>query len=174
MEGQGCVGEEMSNPDVERILELEAEIVYLKELLQPYLDAEEAERKRQAWQDRLEYLVNLCIPSYSPVTLDARKEPYPVRHPKTASWWNGASVTGSRVLSNGDICVEVKSYVGRNEYDDDEITLLKEWFDLKDPAPAIQEWCVKETARLTEARKEYVRREALAKIASLNKQLENL
>ncbi len=162
------------NPDVLRIIELEEEVARLKEQLEPYLEAEEEERKKQVWQARLEYLVDLCIPAYSRVTLDARKEPYPIRHPQTASWWNGATVEGFNVMANGDVRVQVKSYIGHGEDDSDEIILFKEWFDLEDPKPAVQELCVKETARLAELRKENFRKEALAKIASLNKQIESL
>jgi len=162
------------NPDVLRIIELEEEVARLKEQLQPYLDAEEAERKEEAFQSRVEWIVDICIPSYDYAYLKATNKEFPIRHPTTAGWWNGATVLNTSKNLNGDVHVEVKSYVGRDKYDTDDITLLKEWFEVENPTTMIQEWCVKETARIAEVRKESFRKEALAKIASLSKQLESL
>ena len=158
-------------PTTVYIQELEAEVARLNEQLKPYLEADEVERKRAAWQKRLELLVYLCIPAYN-----ARhpKNEHPIRHPETAHWWNGASIVDTHFLANGDVRVEVKSYVGNNEHEDDEITLLKEWFELDNPASVVQDWCVKETTRREEARKEYGRKELIQKIESLTQQLNRL
>lgn len=154
-----------------QIEELLAEIARLKEQLQPYLDAEEAANKQQALKDRIQWLVDICIPKHHGRAEEKNK---PIRHPKTASWWNGATITDFQILSNGDIRVEVKSYVGGGEDDTDEIILLKHWLEIDKPIPVVHEWCLKETERLAEERREYFRQETARRIEALTKELERL
>lgn len=161
-------------PQEQIIEDLREEVARLKEQLQPYLDAEEEERKRQAWQHRLNYLVSICCPSYDRRWLEDNKKELPIRHPATASWWNGASIKGSCVQQNGDVHVNVRSYIGGGEDEEDEIILFKEWFELDDPKSAVQAWCKAETERLAEQRKEYARKDLAQKITSLTNQLERL
>lgn len=162
---------ELENPAVLQIIELEEEIARLKEQLQPYLDAEAEQQREQALKDRIQWLVDICIPSHHG---RAEEKDRPIRHPKTASWWNGATVTDFNVLQNGDVRVDVKSYVGCSEYDDSEIILFKEWIDAENPTTLVKDWCVKEAARQVEIRKEYAREETARKIASLQQELSRL
>lgn len=154
-----------------RIEELEAEVARLKEQLQPYLDAEEAANKEQALKDRIQWLVDICIPRHNG---RLKEEDKPTRHPKYTNWWNGASVTDFVTLTNGNICVDVRSYVGGGDYENEEITLLKEWLEIENPILVVQQWCVKETERLTEERKEYARQETARRIEALTKELVRL
>lgn len=145
--------------------------VWYHSQLQPYLDAEAAAQKEQALKDRIEWLVDICIPSYNSRGLEKDK---PIRHPEHSGWWNGASVTDFEVLGNGDVRVQVKSYVGCSEYEDGEITLLKEWLEVDNPITVVQEWCVKEAARQLEIQKEHARQDTARRIANLQLELARL
>jgi len=156
-------------PDV-MIDKLQAEILRLKEQLQPYLDIDEANRKQEELTNRIEWLVGICIPSYNGRCAEKDR---PIMHPDFTGWWNGASVTSFEVNDHtGNITVQVKSYVGCSEYEDKELILPKAWITAEDPKAMIQQWCVEEAARQLATRKEYMRKETLRKIESLTKQLQ--
>lgn len=146
--------------------QLRAEVAALKEQLQPYLDQEAENIRQQAWQERLELLVDLCVPRY-----DSRSSNKPVRHPETEWWWNGASIIDYDHHANGDIDVDLKSYVAGGNYDEKRITLLAEWFVLDDPTQAVREWCIAESARREEKKKQIERQQALAEIERLQRKL---
>lgn len=139
--------------------------------LQPYLDVEEAQRKEQEMKDRIQWLVDICIPRHSSFL---KEEDKPIRHPKYTRWWNGAKFSIIESVTNGDVCVSVKSYVGGGETECDKITLLKEWFEIDNPIPVVCKWLIKETERFVEQQKEYARQDAIRRIDALSKELVRL
>lgn len=160
----------MNNTDAERIVQLEEEIAALKEQLQPYLDADEEQRKEQQFTDRLQNLTRLLAPRYNSQAQADR----PPHHPDLSDWWNGAAIDNHAVQRNGDIEVTLRSYIGDGEYDHRRVTLPKEWMILDNPKDVVQQWCIEEGKKREKARKEYERKQALRQIEKLTEELQQL
>lgn len=116
-----------------------------RELLEDLVQ-EHAGRTQARWTAaRVSQAVDLLFPSYDGRAPAVEK---PVRWPGKAWWWNGASIEDSTELHNGDIEVELKSYVGGGDYDDYRFTLPKAWLDADDMTAVITQACLEERARL--------------------------
>lgn len=117
-----------------------------QELLES-LVLQHAEQVKASWlTERVERAVKLLYPGY-----DKRmgEEAKPLRWPLKDWWWNGARVTEMDVRANGDIRVDLRSYVGCGETDDIHgFVLPRAWIEADDQVSLIHEACRQERARL--------------------------
>lgn len=90
-------------------------------------------------QERLVEVIDILFPRYDGRRPDADK---PIRHPEKAWWWNGATITESRDTQEDNIRVDLRSYVGGNEYDNlEEFEVLKEWLEADDMEAKLHKHC---------------------------------
>lgn len=114
---------------------------YLESLLQA-----QGERERSDWYTaRATQAVALLFP----VWRGGRIEPptHPMWHQKSW-WWNGAAIESLEGQRNGDIHVNLTSYVGGGSNDILKLTLKREWLEAEDMPKVIHAFMAQEALRL--------------------------
>lgn len=108
------------------------ELDFLDELIE-----DQKVRETQEWRwERAEAAVHLLFPRH---TSNRDNAPPALRWHEKSWWWNGGHLKHMRVLSNGDLSVDMQSYVGCGETDSFEGLILKKgWVEANDMAAAIQ------------------------------------
>ncbi len=137
----------------------------LAELVSAHADA-----ARNTWlTERLDQAVALLFPDYDSLKPEHLK---PVRWPSRAWWWNSARIRDTYVQANGDVIVNLRSYVGRGETDDlDQFRIHREWLEAEDMAAVIHQACRAQAERLAQAARAAQRAQAQAQIAAAHAQL---
>ena len=160
---------DLINSITDENIALRAKVEELETRLAPFLEREAEEAKEEAFKERLSAIVNICCPKY-----DGRKENPPLRHPDTACWWNGASIGEHYTKANGDVEVELQSYVGGGNYDDHTLTLKKEWFEVENYTEVLHKFFKEETIRVEAAKKAKRKKEIDNEIYWLEQSKKNL
>jgi hypothetical protein len=115
------------------------------EILRELLSDEEDSVSRRWLRARAEHAVSLMFPSWRGARLEEAK--HPKFHDKSW-WWNGASIRSLEERDNGDLVLELSSYVGGGETDSiEDFVLKREWLEADDMAAVIREHCEAEAAR---------------------------
>ncbi|MFA7287192.1 MAG: hypothetical protein WC052_06020 [Patescibacteria group bacterium] len=156
-----------------QIVELQAEIARLNEQLAPYLQRDEEERVQALIDSRVRKIVALLFPKYY---WQLKEDEKPIRHPVKGWWWNGASIMeqSDRNSYNGTVEVEVCSYTGSGDSDKYTFVIPSEWLDLEDPTEIVHAWCIEETAKLAEEKRQKDIIEAQRKIERAAQDLADL
>lgn len=150
--------------------ELLAQIDALNEEIEPLRKDAEEKALQEARANRLEYIVDLLFPSYSPFIPEAE---IPIRHPARSWWWNGASLI-EHEHRRECIRIEVSSYVGGGNTDTFECDIPNSWMDAEDPKTMIYAWCIEEKAKINAASKAKEIRDAQYAIEQNAKRLAQL
>lgn len=124
----------------------------LEAKLAPYLAREEEEQKAARKQERVELISETLFPTYSTVSVRYGHTKAPPNYPGLG-WWNGATIEWWGENIDGSIELEVKSYVGGDNFEQHKCTLPAAWMTADDPKPLILEWIEKETNRLADSEK---------------------
>lgn len=121
-----------------------------QDALSELLEAQQ-EREAQDWrQARAEAVVDQLFPSWRGGRIEKPK--HPIWHEKSW-WWNGASVESLQVQANGDVVVDISSYVGCGDTDTIHgLVLKREWLDADDISAVVRAY-TEEVASRNEARK---------------------
>jgi hypothetical protein len=121
-----------------------------RDVLTELLSQEEGREARRWRRARAEQAVNLLFPTWRGGRIE--KPQHPQWH-ENSWWWNGASIESLEECANGDLELELSSYVGRGETDTIHgFILKKEWLDADDMDSVIKAYC-EATARRLEARR---------------------
>ncbi|KVP96943.1 hypothetical protein WJ97_14070 [Burkholderia ubonensis] len=116
-----------------------------RELLEDML-ATQQERETHHWRRaRAEQAISLLFPTWRGGRIEKPK--HPMWH-ENSWWWNGASIESFEERGDGDIEVELSSYVGCGETDTiDGFILKKEWLEADDMPAVIQAFMGGEATR---------------------------
>jgi hypothetical protein len=121
-----------------------------RDILTELLSQEEGRKARSWRRARAEQAVSLLFPTWRGGRIEKPK--HPLHHDKSW-WWNGASIESLEECANGDLELELSSYVGCGETDTIHgFILKKEWLEADDMAAVIQAYC-EATARRLEAKR---------------------
>lgn len=117
--------------------------------------------QRQAWlHERVQAIVDVLFPSYRKTASEADK---PLRWPEKGWWWNGACINELRELDNGDVEVDLSSYVGCGETDNlENFVLPRAWLEADDAQAVAAQACAQERARRDEAHRQQALADARA------------
>jgi hypothetical protein len=107
---------------------------------------QEEDNESQRWlRSQAEQAVSLLFPTWRGGRIEKPKHPL---WNEKSWWWNGASIESLEERANGDLVLELSSYVGCGDTDTIEGFILKrEWLDADDMASAILAYCKAEAAR---------------------------
>lgn len=141
----------------EKVSDLEAE-------LEPHQQADLERQATELREERLRSIIDCLFPVYNAVRCRALPAEKPPIHPGKAWWWNGARLLSEVAVKGGDLLLKVRSYVGRGETDDFEVTIPGAWMTAEDPKPLVLAWIHAETERVTEA-------ERLSEIAAAQREI---
>lgn len=132
----------------------------LGELLSELVAAHVA-AQRQAWlHERVQAIVDVLFPSYRKTASEADE---PLRWPEKDWWWNGARINELRELDNGDVEVDLSSYVGCGETDNlENFVLPRAWLEADDAQAVAAQACAQERARRDEAQRQQALADARA------------
>lgn len=105
-----------------------------------------AAQEEEAWlRERAEAAVGYLFPTWRGGRIEKPK--HPMWHEKSW-WWNGASIESMESCRNGDLEVELSSYVGCGETDTIyRFVLKREWLDAEDLEATIKAYCEAEFTR---------------------------
>lgn len=120
-----------TQPNAAPAAEVVARIAELEAQLAPYLEAEAAQERFYARQQRVEKIADMLFPKFDSVAVRSGKKPGPLHWHEKSWWWNGVSVewASSGGIDDNGGCVELSSYIGGGEVGTTEIDVPKAWLD---------------------------------------------
>jgi hypothetical protein len=119
-----------------------------------------------------EQAVSLLFPSWRGARVEEAK--HPQWHEKSW-WWNGASIRSFDERANGDLVMELSSYVGGGETDTiEDFVLKREWLEADDMAAVIRAHCEAGAARRAGRRVAQELANAQAEVAAAQARLAKL
>lgn len=115
------------------------------EILEELLSAKSTQEEETWLRERADAAVGYLFPTWRGGRIEKPK--HPMWHDKSW-WWNGASIESMAPCNNGDLEVELSSYVGCGETDTiPRFVLKREWLEAEDMAATIKAYCEAEFNR---------------------------
>lgn len=170
------VKKELHTLIMQGLLDRDLEIERMQKELVPYhqRDSEEAHNAKQ--KAKVSFVLDLLFPHNR---YDKGGVPRELRHPEKFWWWNGWSLLEESDPNsvNGNISVQVESYVGGGEEETYSFDIRGEWIepdDHEEIKARVHTWCRTQYAEMQQAEQDKTRKNALRQIEEAQRTIDRL